>query len=211
MKKRIFISLVIVGMMMGVLCSCNDAKQSDSAYAISSSIHSGGMVATSIVDINMGDLTRSVSDPVELTATVGLGWSNPGAENTVAGFTVTATGCVIQGQNDQWSKIYEDFHDNEAYLAKKDTDTFLWYEIPTLQPVYHEQITITFPQGECSGRIVISNYEYSKFDSQDYIDEVMRNTESKVTIYYAKNQDGIAFSTISVQRAIENLAEMDSQ
>lgn len=210
MKKRILILLVVIGM-LGVLCSCNDAERQDSAYAISSSIHSGGMVATSIVDIDMGDVTRSASDPVQITATVGLGWDSLGEVNTVAGFTVTAQGCEIQGKSDAWSKIYEDFHDNEAYLAKKDTNTFLWYETPTLQPVYHEQITITFPQGECSGCIVVSNYEYSRFDSQNHIDEIARNTASKVTIYYAKNQDGIAFSAISVQRAIENLAEMDSK
>lgn len=203
MSKRIICTILWVCIVAVALCSCNDDKQADSAYAKSPNTWGDGG-ASQVVDIDLGELTQTITDSAQLPVTIGFG-SELG-QDYIAGVMIEAEGCIIEGAQSEWNKIYDDVDNRDVYGMNKESNTFLWYELyPTLYPKYHEQIMITFPEGECTGEIVIKGFFYNKTADQFLIEEALKGTLTKATIYYAKTQDTIAFSHVSVTSATENL------
>ncbi|MBQ5793606.1 MAG: hypothetical protein IIW17_06275 [Clostridia bacterium] len=147
-----------------------------------------------LIERQVWDISETQSIPVQ----IGLGY-DPGdrGKDASAIVTVSAEGCLINGEQDAWSKTYDDFFVNDIYEAEV-KNRLIKYD--DLIPVYREPIEIVFPSGDVQGRIVIQ-----------ITSSIQGDNRSTFEIAYIKNETAVVFysqSAITGRYTFDNAKEL---
>ncbi len=187
MKKTLFILLTIAL----CLCALSGCAQEKGFYLKSRKAGAWGE-NTHVVDVTSEQSKYDASSSCTVTFSVGLG--SGGNRASRAGesmwLQITADGCLIGESEDVYEKEYPDYFEDDKYAATV-KEHFLGY--PDKTPNYFEDVTITFPQGECSGSVSVRLYG----------EEEGNNDIAELTFYYASNGEVLCLG----ERAIHEVSE----
>lgn len=182
---------------MCMLCACQQAEseEPDAAYYVKSRKADGSGEKDNVIEIVVPSKRITLAEELKVTMQLGIGGRGKkvldGTEKIW--LEIEAENCVINSLENYLKKDYEDFFINDIY--RPDIVEHYW-GYPDKTPNYYEDLEITFPDGECSGRIEFTLYEVVNIDSYDL---------TTVTLYYAKTDTIIVFSADSETDAYQKL------
>lgn len=173
---------------------CTSCQQGTEPFYVRSSRAGGGGEKYNVVDVTIAHQSMQVTDPNVVTFTIGMGGNaKPAAhENESMFLEISAEGCLINGVEDLFENEYPDYYENEAFRATVEEH---YWRYPTKTPNYFEDFEITFPSGECRGKITITLYS---------IDSPLENYRAELTIYYASNGTVFWFSDSALREVDQN-------
>ncbi len=187
--KRILFVLLAVLLCITAFSSCaNDER----FYLKSSKAGSWGE-NTHVVDVSSTQSKYDISNSCMITFSVGLGGSGNFANRAEESMwlEITAEGCLIGESEGVFEKEYSDYFEDEIYVANV-KDHFWGY--PDKTPNYFEELSITFPEGECKGNVKIRLYG----------EDEGNNEIAELTFYYASNGSVLCLSEKVIHEVSEN-------
>ena len=196
--KRTLCVLVMLGIMSS-FCACQ--QEIDSFYVKSRKADGSGGKAN-VVDVLIEKEILSICESAQVIVKLGVGGADKkqldGTEEVW--LEIEAEGCIINGKENVYKNVYEDFYTNDIYRPDV-VEHYFAYDDKT--PNYYEDVEIVFGDGDCSGTIKCVLYD--RYDEWSII-------PTDVKIYYAKNENIIVFSAESeydAQQKLETLTSME--
>ena len=178
MKRTLFIILAVL-ISITAFSSCSDDERfylkSNKAGSWGENIH--------VVDVSSTQSKYDISVSRTITFSVGIGGSGNYANRADESMwlEITAEGCLIEENEDVFEKEYSEYFKNEIDVANV-KEHFWGYSDKT--PNYFEELSITFPEGECKGNVKIRLYG----------EEEGNNEIAELTFYYASNGSVLCLS-----------------
>ncbi len=163
---------------------CTSCQQGTKPFYARSRPAGGSGEKDNVVDITIAHQSMQVTDPNVVTFTIGMGGNMKieAHKNETMVLQIDAEGCLINGVEDLFEKEYSDYFENELFRA---TVKEHYWSYPTKTPNYFEDFEITFPSGECKGRINITLY---------IKEDLYEGYTAEISFYYASNGTVIWFN-----------------
>ncbi len=187
--KRTLLTIFVIILCLAAFSGCtNDEKfylKSRKAGSWGENIH--------VVDVSSTQSKYDISASRTISFSVGLGGSGNFANraNESMWLEITAEGCLIGENEGVFEKEYSDYFEDEIYVANV-KEHFWGY--PDKTPNYFEELSITFPEGECQGNVRIRLYGEAEGN----------NEIAEIIFYYASNGSVLCMSEKVIHEVNEN-------